>query len=460
MSLMYTKLALGVDWSGGALNLVALGRRFRHLVIVDGLHLPNPLDEGARSKVSEFLDRNRIREARVIACLPREALLVRFLDLPAEAEPQLAKVVGYQIDVLHPFHAQVYWDCAVVAREVKTRQIRVMVVLAEKSRLDWHKQVLTNLGLRVNCLTLVAATLTPWMKALLPETALVVCGRANGVELLGFHQGNLCATQELPVEPSESAGERFEREWHSALGVLPVSDPAALSLFVCGPVPSVFSDVVSDAAELPVPKLRLTKPRGFDLGLQLPALAAAYGSLVRKTMPSINLLPPEQRWQPNRGARVPIYALATAAVLLALVAAAHAWIETALYGRALDQQIKRLESQASEVRQKGQQVSTLAARAALLDGLRAETWRKLQLLQELTRLLPDGTWVQEVQLGEETVEIYGYSKRAADLVPPLENSPYFSQVEFTSPITRDAQNKEIFRIRMRLKQPAGVVLLK
>jgi len=57
-----------------------------------------------------------------------------------------------------------------------------------------------------------------------------------------------------------------------------------------------------------------------------------------------------------------------------------------------------------------------------------------------------------LHINEDTVEIYGMSKRAADLVPPLENSPYFTQVEFTAPITRDNQNKEVFRIRMRLKQ--------
>jgi hypothetical protein len=55
---------------------------------------------------------------------------------------------------------------------------------------------------------------------------------------------------------------------------------------------------------------------------------------------------------------------------------------------------------------------------------------------------------------QDSVVIFGLSDRAADLVQPLENSPYFSQVEFTSPITRDSHNKEIFRIRMRLGKPA------
>jgi Tfp pilus assembly protein PilN len=454
MSLIFTKLVLGVDWGGGAFNLVALGRRFHEREIVAELHLADPLEEGAQHQVAEFLEKHRLREAPAIVCLPRELLLVRFLDLPAEAEAQLARVVGYQIDALHPFDSgQVAWDCAVVARTAQPKTIRVMVVLAERSRLDWHQQVLTKLGLKVNSLTLVAAALAPHVKTLLPEAALVICARPRSVELLAFHGGSVCATQEVSTDPSANAGERLERELHNALGVVPVSDPAAVPLYVCGKVPSAFSEVLSNALPMPVPKLRLKQPGSFDSRSQWPALAAAYRGLVRKLTPSINLLPPEQRWQPRRGALVPVYALGIAAALLALVTVAHSWIERGLYARALDREIQRLESPAERVRRESQEVAALNARAATLEGLRLETWRKLQILQELTRLMPDDTWLQETHLGDDTVEISGFSDRAADLVPPLENSPYFSQVEFTSPITRDAQNKEIFRIRMRLRHP-------
>ena len=160
MSLAFTKLAVGVDCGGGAINLIALGRRFRHFVVIDELRLPEPLNEDAAAKVAGFLDRHRLREARAIACLPREAVLVRFLDLPVEAEPQLAKVVGYQLSALHPFKDdQVHWDCAVVGRDPKAKQVSVMVVLAEKSRVNRYQQALQELGLRLSGLTLGATAL-------------------------------------------------------------------------------------------------------------------------------------------------------------------------------------------------------------------------------------------------------------------------------------------------------------
>ena len=455
MSLALTKLALGVDCGGGAIILTALSRRFRHFVVIDQLRLPEPLDNDAAAKVAGFLDRHRLREARAIACLPREAVLVRFLDLPAEAEPQLAKVIGYQLSALHPFKDdQVYWDWALVDRDPKAKQISVMVVVAEKSRVNRYRQVLQELGLRLSGLTLGAAAVARLVKPLLPPTTLIVCGQGSGVELLSFRQGNLCATQAVPLEPSANARERFEREWHRTLAALPVSDPATLSRFVCGPLPAPFSDLFEGALLVPGPKLNLTK-RNESLGLEWPALAAAYAGLRRNTSSFINLLPREERWQPQGTARLPLYVLGATATLLALTLLAHTWIERALYGRALNRAIQRLAGSAQQVRQQNLETSGLETRAAVLETLQAGNWQRLWLLDQVTKLLPDGTWLQELHISEDTVEIYGYSDRAADLVPPLENSPYFTQVEFTAPITRDNKKKEIFRIRMRLKQAAA-----
>jgi len=452
MSLAFTKLAIGVDWGGGAVHLTALGRRFRRLVMIDEMSLPEPLNQEAAAKVAAFLDRHRLREARVIACLPREAVLVRFLDLPMEAEPQLAKVIGYQLSALHPYKDdQVYWDCAVVERDVKAKQVSVMVVVAEKSRVNCCKQALQELGLRPSGLTLGAAALACLAQPLLPPAALVVCGRRSGVELLSFRRGRLCATEEIPLEPSGRAQERFQRERHRALAALPVSDPATVPWFVCGSVPSPFSDLLEGASPLPAPQLNMANPDG-PAGFEWPALALAYTGLIRGASSLPNLLPEQERWQPRAAARAPVYALGATAALLALALASHAWIERAMYSRALERALRRLEVSAQQIRRQDQESSSLEARAAVLESARAATWQKLHLLQQITKLLPDGTWLQQLNISQDTVEISGYSNRAADLVPPLENSPDFTQVEFTAPITRDNQNREVFRIRMRLKQ--------
>jgi Tfp pilus assembly protein PilN len=454
-SLALTRLAIGADWSGTSLDLVALGMRLRRFVVIDALQLPEPSESAARGQVTDFLKRNQLQESRVMACLPREAVLVRFLDLPAEVEPQLTQVVGYQIGALHPFpEDQVAWDCAVTGRDPARKQISVVVALAEKSCLEEYKRRFNELGLRLSGLTLLATACAPLLKALLPERGLVVGGRGSGVELMSFEGGNLRATQEIPSDPGAGAGERLERALHGALATLPVLDSTEIPWFVFGAIPPAFRSSLSSAVELPAPKLKLqVLTDRFDASVQLGALAAAHAVLLRKVTPSINLLPKEERWQPQRTTRAPAYILGGTAALLAVTVGLHGWIEATLYGRALHREIQRLAAPAARVRAQAQQADGLAGRASVLEGIRAGDGQTLGVLEELTRLLPKDTWLQQLQITEDSVEIYGSSVRADDLVPPLEKSPYFAQVEFTSPITRDNQNREMFRIRMRLRTP-------
>lgn len=456
MAALYTKLGVGVEWNAEGARLVALGRRLRQTEVLDWLHLEDPGAEDAPARVAEFLGRNRLREARVTAVLPREAVLVRFLDLPAEAERQLRQVINYQLDILHPYQGkEVYWDCAVVARDQQAKQVRVLVVLAEKSRVESYRQALGQLGLLVDSVTLGAACLTALVGPALPDAALVVCGRADSLELVGLGQGRLLATRELSAEPEETAADRLERELHGVRGAFPGVDAAALSQFVCGTLPAAFSDLLAEVSSLPDLSARLTIPHGFQGSAELPALAAAWTSLERKPIPGVNLLPREERVRPARWKRLPAYALGATAAALALLLVVHGPLETVLYARALDAQTARLEARATEAQQWRRQGSDLEERAALLEGVRQRTWEKLRLLQEVTRVLPDDTWLREVELSEETVELSGFSNRAAELAKLLEDSPYFAQVDFTAPITRSNDGKEIFRIRMRVESAKG-----
>jgi Tfp pilus assembly protein PilN len=451
---MFSKVSMGLEWNGEGWSLVVSSKRLGRLRVVDRLKVAGPAEE-ARKEIGRFLDKHQAREARLNACLPRRSVLVRFLDLPAEAEPQLAKVVGFQIGTLHPFEeGEVYWDCAVVSRDREKKLIRVVVVIGERSSLDQQHQELARLGFRVSSMTLGAICLVPILKKVIPETALVVSGGRDGVELLGFRRGELCATRYVAADSGEDARERLEQELHAVRASLLMADPTTVAMFKWGSLPDSFEKLLTDVPALPRPQLDMATPAGLDLTECWSALGASNADLKRKSGPAINLLPAASRWQPTGKAPALLYALGSLAVLLAIVTGVHGRVESALYARALDRQIHQWEERAGGVRRQMQEQENLSGSASILEGVRQQTWQKLRVVEELTKLLPDGTWVQEVDVDQETVVIYGVSNHAAELVQPLENSPYFSQVEFTSPITRDAHNQEIFRMRMRLEQPA------
>lgn len=69
----------------------------------------------------------------------------------------------------------------------------------------------------------------------------------------------------------------------------------------------------------------------------------------------------------------------------------------------------------------------------------------LMLLDELTRLLPDHTWLQRLQIQQSQVELRGESANASELIALIEDSPLFFDVHFIAPITSNpATSKERF----------------
>jgi general secretion pathway protein L len=66
-------------------------------------------------------------------------------------------------------------------------------------------------------------------------------------------------------------------------------------------------------------------------------------------------------------------------------------------------------------------------------------------LAELSRLLPDGTWISDLQVTGKKVRLQGSSRSASHLIALIDGSSRFANAQFQAPVTRDAQaNSERF----------------
>ncbi|MGD9663503.1 MAG: PilN domain-containing protein, partial [Porticoccaceae bacterium] len=75
----------------------------------------------------------------------------------------------------------------------------------------------------------------------------------------------------------------------------------------------------------------------------------------------------------------------------------------------------------------------------------------LLLLDELTRLLPKDTWVQQLNLNGNTLQIQGDTGSASKLIGLIENSRVLSGANFTAPLTKGAgENTEHFQLSMQV----------
>ncbi|QND46480.1 pilus assembly protein PilN (plasmid) [Rhizobium lusitanum] len=140
-----------------------------------------------------------------------------------------------------------------------------------------------------------------------------------------------------------------------------------------------------------------------------------------------------------------------AAIILSVATFAHAYLRNASAISRLAELTDTKQTQALAVRKKLErrqleQKLLQAARAG-----KAESIPVTMIWEELTRILPDSTWLTDMSIREDQVTIAGFSNSAADLIAILGASPLLSNPSFASQVLRTpGQEGERFSIQMRI----------
>lgn len=116
--------------------------------------------------------------------------------------------------------------------------------------------------------------------------------------------------------------------------------------------------------------------------------------------------------------------------------------------------IRWLEAQVSEAATAAQasirlrkDVEKLAAGSNYLVAKKRAEPAVMQLLDEMTLIIPDDAWVNRIDISGGEIQLHGQSGSAAELIVLIEASPAFHNARFRSPVTQVARtNKERFNL--------------
>jgi len=78
--------------------------------------------------------------------------------------------------------------------------------------------------------------------------------------------------------------------------------------------------------------------------------------------------------------------------------------------------------------------------------------RRIDLVAELTKAVPDDTWIRQLFIKNDGFELEGVGLSGAKALTMLEYSPRFSGVSFTSSVVKDKTGKEKFKIKGSIKR--------
>ncbi len=115
----------------------------------------------------------------------------------------------------------------------------------------------------------------------------------------------------------------------------------------------------------------------------------------------------------------------------------------------LKTQIKALEKETRIVDEQQLEIDALSEETQKLITIKNQAPELVAVLNELTHLLKDDTWLTNLQYSDKHMQIQGQSPMASALIGVLEESPFFSKVSFVSPLTQDkTTGMERFQISM------------
>lgn len=174
-----------------------------------------------------------------------------------------------------------------------------------------------------------------------------------------------------------------------------------------------------------------------------PSIAVYAGELGGSpTHPGYNLLPPGLRQQPSKGPlRIMLASLALACAVLVGVAVLPLWLQSHAITR-LQEHAALVRTKARELSDVRQQIDALRQQAETLVRIKTQAPAMLEILEELSQLIEDDSWLNQFRYFDRSIVISGMSPAASELLSIIEESPRFTNARFDSPVVQDVRTKQ------------------
>jgi general secretion pathway protein L len=152
----------------------------------------------------------------------------------------------------------------------------------------------------------------------------------------------------------------------------------------------------------------------------------------------VNLLPQDRR----RARRIDVrsFNLALTALLAVLLVAAVS-IPIVQKNRAIATVEAQVEAAAAEAREGAelrQDLERMAEASQFLVNKKSSEVMIVEVIDEISRILPDHTWIARLDIKGPELQIQGQSSASSSLIGIIESSPWFEDVRFASPVVQIA----------------------
>jgi Tfp pilus assembly protein PilN len=465
--MIYIKTSVGIELRGEDMLIASLQSNFSrgvftHFARISGYRLLNP--EELRREVNQFFRSHGLSKENIVLGIPRKDIVLRYLDLPAEVADNLKQVVQYQVQSFEPTEEdKFYHDYALLRGNSATKRLRVMLAMIRKATLDEALQLMNTLGIRPASVTGSSMGLANLFlqnrKDLQDKICILGDLGISGLEVLALRQGSLVYSREAPKETDTSWEDLVQREAAEAASAIRLGPEALVESFVLA---GECSESAYQEIQTAIPECALMRN---CIGLEIPgenkpriqeaasALGLAYTGMVRRVPVKINLLPADRRIHQSRWAYIPAAILGVIVLTLLCALGFRSTVQNQRLIRTLDAQMDSLKGPIRRVQAYRAQSEEMEKRLKSIEDLLNKKDMNLEILRELTSILPADSFLSTYSYRDGIIQISGMSASATDLIPKLEQSPFLKDVVMKGMVYRNPQtNKEQFSFEAKLER--------
>ena len=402
--------------------------------------------------VAKYIDAMKAAKAKAVLCIPKSWAIVQAVEFPIAVKENLTDVISYELDRLTPLTPDnAYYDFKVIAENQE--KMSILLAVARKDEIDSYLEALRGKNVKINKVGVSTLVMRSLLKSTYKDTDAVFLSLGER----GYEGGvivNDLTVRSISGEfkPTDTADiDNIIKETYPLIETLTKSsNPGKMVINGTEHHYNTFQQKLSNMS-----LSNLDRDVKFDLpkGNKDLSYVAVSGLIETITADEneINLL--SGRAKQKR--RPPLF---LTAVLLALIFSIGIFyfIAPVIIGQKtveeIDREITALKPEMKKVEALKKEADTLSAEVAMINNFKKQTVPSLNVLKEMTSILPAKTWLTHLRIADPAVDIDGFAQSAAEIIPRLENSKYFQKVEFASPTFRDSRkNTDRFVIKMELE---------
>jgi Tfp pilus assembly protein PilN len=423
--------------------------------------LPSPDDVAADAVM--FMKDSGLEKCEAVLVIPGSMLIVKSFELPAAVQNNLAEVVNFEFDRFTPLSASdAIYDY--FPEKLSPDKIGIFLAAARAATVNEYVDKLAAKAFSVRRIDFDVSALAGYCRFVSGLGTAVFAGISSGGCEGGFYdEGILKTSASHKFSAEDDNGKAAELEGFITGQRKPDAAASAPVLLAFSEEASGLRSALSSRANLVFRNTAEFSEKikaGYSAGaVWNVATGGAMGHLNQK-FGGFNLL---SRGVHQDGKRSYLLSGILAAAVLVCIAV---WIFVPLKTerdrlKKIERQIAERKAEVAAIEKIRDEIEFINKRTALVVNFKGDKPTRIDLVRELTNIIPQNSWLTRVKVTGEKMNIEGYAQSATSLIQLLVASKYFKNVEFASPTFRDPQmNMDRFQIKMEVNEikkeaPAG-----